>query len=191
MSMQAPEAEIQSPTPGEDRSISMARANVLALATMPVTAALVMVPYVLLHGVRALAGGWNGVMGPLVFIPLVLVSVVVHEGLHGLGFLMSGVPRSSLRFGVQRQTLTPYASCTVAVEARRYRFAAALPALVLGMIPAIIGWATGWAPAAVYAVWMLWFAGGDLLILWIIRDLPAQTLVIDHPDRAGCRIVAD
>lgn len=189
--VQAPEtSEIQHTAGGEDRSISMARANVLALATMPVTAALVMVPYVLLHGVRALEGGWNGVVGPLVFIPLVLISIVVHEGLHGLGFLVSGVPRSSLRFGVQRQTLTPYASCTVPVEARHYRLAAAMPALVLGIVPAIIGWATGWVPAAVYAMWMLWFAGGDLLILWIIRDLPARTLVIDHPDRAGCRIVA-
>lgn len=169
----------------------MTRANVLALALMPFLVAFVFGPYLLLHGWRALGEGWAGVMGVLVFVPMVVISIVVHEGLHGLGFLLAGVPRASLRFGIQREMMTPYASCTVPVEARRYRFAAALPALVLGLVPALASWITGWAPAAVYAMWMLLFAGGDLLILWIIRDVPPDTRVIDHPSRAGCRIVAD
>lgn len=167
----------------------MARANVLALAVIPVLAALVLVPFGLLHGTGSLGAALIWIIAPLVFIPFALVSIVVHEGLHGLGFLLAGVPRSSLRFGFQARTLTPYASCTVPVTASRYRFAAALPALVLGVIPMLASWITGRAELALAAFWMLLFAGGDLLILWLVRDLPPATMVIDHPERAGCRIV--
>jgi hypothetical protein len=180
-------------TPDEtlgDRSVSMARANVLALAIVPLVAAVALVPFGVLHGWAPLGAGWERVTAPLLFVPLVLVSIVVHEALHGLGFLAAGVPRASLRFGVQARTLTPYASCTVPITAARYRFAAALPALVLGVVPMLASWIVGSGDLAIYATWMLAFAGGDLLILWLIRDLPRETRVIDHPDRAGCRIVA-
>jgi hypothetical protein len=177
------------PAPEHDRSVSMARANVLALLVIPVVAALVLVPFALLHGTDALGGAWSRIAAPLVFIPFVLISIVVHEGLHGVGFLAGGGSRAALRFGVQVRTLTPYASCTVPLPVRRYRFAAALPALVLGVLPMLASWVTGSADLAWVAAWMLAFAGGDLLILWLIRDLPPETQVIDHPERAGCRIV--
>ncbi|MDZ7691750.1 MAG: hypothetical protein U5K69_11605 [Balneolaceae bacterium] len=32
-------------------------------------------------------------------------------------------------------------------------------------------------------------ASGDLLILWTIRRLEAGAEVIDHPERAGCKVV--
>jgi hypothetical protein len=182
-------ADAVEPSPELDRSISLARANVVALAIIPVIAALVLVPFGLLHGTGSLGGAWNWITAPLLFIPAVLVCIVVHEALHGVGFLAAGVPRSSLKFGVQARTLTPYATCAVPLAVRRYRFAAALPALVLGVLPMLAGWITGVAELAMFAFWMLAFAGGDLLILWLIRDLPPETRVIDHPDRAGCRIV--
>jgi len=174
---------------GEDRSISLARANVLALVVVPLAALAVLATYVLMHGIRPLGGGWERVTEPLVSIPILLASVVVHEGLHALGFLAAGAPRASLRFGVQTRTLTPYAGCIVPLSARGYRFSAALPALVLGVLPMLWSWAAGSADLAIVAAWMLAFAGGDLMILWITRDLPPRTLLIDHPDRAGCRIV--
>jgi len=190
MSTQALEAaEAEPSAPADDRSISTARANVVALAIIPVLAALVLVPFGVLHGTGSLGGAWNRITAPLLFIPLVLVCIVVHEALHGVGFLAAGVPRSSLKFGVQARTLTPYATCTVPITVRRYRLAGALPAVVLGVLPMLASWITGRAELAMFAFWMLAFAGGDLLILWLIRDLPAETRVIDHPERAGCRIV--
>lgn len=177
------------PAPEKDRSISMGRANVLALLVLPAVAVLVLVPFGLLHGMDGLGGAWNRITAPLLFIPFVLVSIVVHEALHGAGFLAAGVPRSSLKFGVQARTLTPYATCSVPLAVRPYRFAAALPAIVLGVLPMLASWITGSAVLAWIAAWMLAFAGGDVLILWLIRDLPRETRVIDHPERAGCRIV--
>ena len=35
---------------------------------------------------------------------------------------------------------------------------------------------------------MLAVAGGDLAAVWAIRDVPGEVLVLDHPQRVGCRI---
>jgi len=32
-------------------------------------------------------------------------------------------------------------------------------------------------------------AGGDLLVLWVIRNVDARAMVQDHPSRAGCLVV--
>jgi hypothetical protein len=38
---------------------------------------------------------------------------------------------------------------------------------------------------------MTFCAGGDLLVLLLLRGVPANALVEDHPTRAGCRLVSD
>jgi hypothetical protein len=38
---------------------------------------------------------------------------------------------------------------------------------------------------------MVFVAGGDLAIIWILRRVPGRTLVRDHPSRAGCEVVGD
>ena len=32
-------------------------------------------------------------------------------------------------------------------------------------------------------------AGGDILILWLLRKVKAGSLVEDHPKRAGCYVI--
>jgi hypothetical protein len=42
--------------------------------------------------------------------------------------------------------------------------------------------------------WSLLFvlaAGGDFVVLWLIRRLPRDRLVQDHPTRAGCRVLPE
>jgi hypothetical protein len=36
---------------------------------------------------------------------------------------------------------------------------------------------------------MLVAASGDAIIIWLVRDVPRDHLVVDHPDRAGCLVV--
>jgi hypothetical protein len=58
----------------------------------------------------------------------------------------------------------------------------------LGIFPLLISIISG-------SVWVFWFgmlftisAAGDFLILWIIRKVEPETMVEDHPTRAGCYI---
>jgi hypothetical protein len=179
------------PVVAEDRSISLASANVRTLALVPVIALVALGPALLRWNGQVLEQGWNTFMQPLVVIPTLLLSIVVHEGLHGLGYLLGGAPRASIHFGIHRRTLSPYASCKRPRPAGVYRLAVALPAVVLGGVPWVLGIVLGNGLLLVFAVYMLSLAGADLLTLWLVRDLPSRTLVIDHPERAGCQIVLE
>jgi len=64
----------------------------------------------------------------------------------------------------------------------------ALPALLLGVLPGLIAGITGSGWLMAYGALMLAMASGDLLVLWLIRDVPSGRLVRDHPSEVGCEI---
>jgi hypothetical protein len=88
------------------------------------------------------------------------------------------------------KALTPFAQCTIPTRARSYRLAIALPGLVLGILPVLFGLSTGAWLATFYGFLMLVAAAGDLLVLWILRGVPAGAWVQDHPRQVGCLVVA-
>lgn len=169
-------------------TLTFVMANVLgALMTLPVLA-LVIVPYGLIHGWTAVGAGWLILFDqPWLFLILIAASVVVHEGLHGIGWgLIGGAGWAAISFGVK--ALTPYAHCDVPLDTRSYRIGAALPGLVLGVAPAVVSWASGQGWMMAYAALMLAAASGDALVLWLIRDVDADRLVRDHPSEVGCEV---
>lgn len=176
--------------PGRDVSIPMERAATLALVLLPVIVVPVLLPFGLLHGWDAL---WDGVVSaftPWVFLPVLVASVLVHEALHALGFLLfGGAPRTALHFGIDRSTFSPFAGCRVPVSARADRAAVILPGLALGALPAAAGLALGNGFLAVWGAFMLHAAAGDLIVLWTVRAVPGDAPVLDHPHRVGCRVL--
>ena len=64
----------------------------------------------------------------------------------------------------------------------------ALPGLVLGVLPTAVSWLLGSGALVLFGSLMLITALGDLMILWLIRDVPAGRLVLDHPSEAGCLV---
>jgi hypothetical protein len=177
------------PTPA-DATMSVARANALALLWLPVAVALVLGPFVLIWGLRALGTGVVRLLPLAVIVPGIAGGIVAHELLHAAGFLAFGrVPRRDVRVGVHRRTLTPYATCRAPVAAAAYRAAALLPAVGLGVVPGVVSVVTGAGWLAAWAALMLALAGGDLAAVWAIRRLPPATSVLDHPTRVGCTVV--
>lgn len=174
----------------QDHSISMQGANMFGLMFFPVSALLAFAPFVLLHGWIALRDGLFAVFSPWVFFPGLIVLVVVHEGLHALGFLASGVVRRDhLRFGIDKKTLSPYAGCTAPMPARAYRVSGSLPGFVLGILPVVVGFLSGSGTFVAAGWFMTAAAGGDLAALWAMRRVPGDVWVEDHPSRVGCRTV--
>jgi len=180
-----------------DASISLVKANLLAVALIPVLGTLVLVPYALLWGIPGLqtddAGAVTRFSSPvestLTYISLLFAAIVVHEGLHGVGFALIGkIPRSKIGFGVKWLTFTPYCHCAEPMSAAAYRWAVALPTLVLGVVPGLLGLALGSFTLAFWAVIMLVSGSGDLAILWAIRAVRGDATVRDHPSRAGCLV---
>ena len=173
-----------------DATMSVARANAIALLWLPVSAILCAVPFLLLWGYDRLAAAPPRLPSILPGLALMGLLVLVHELLHAAGFLLiARAPRGQVHLGFQRRTLTPFATCRVPVTAAAYRAAGVLPALVLGALPVLAAWAAGSATLLLWGWFMLALAGGDVAAMWAMRRVAAGALVEDDPARVGCRVV--
>lgn len=122
------------------------------------------------------------------FILILLLGSLFHELLHALGFLIFGrVKLSHLKLGIIWRYLTPYAHCKIAVSARAYRFALLLPFFLLGVLPVIFSYLFGLVWLNIYGTIFCLLAGGDLLVFWLIRHVPSQYKLQDHPTLCGCQ----
>ena len=117
---------------------------------------------------------------------LFIISICIHELLHGVGYFLGGAKWSQIEFGVRK--LTPYAHCSVPLNRNNYRWAAALPGLILGLFPVLVSLIIGSSTWMLFGTLMTVSAAGDALILWLLRDAPADALVFDHPTKVGCEL---
>ena len=178
-------------TPRTDYSISLGKANLIGIPLFIMLAGVVVVPYGLIWGWTKLFLAFNEFMVITVFLPALIIGIVVHEGLHGLGWSLFGKqPYSVIKYGFNVRTITPYAHCTVPLQMSAYRAGTALPGIVLGVIPALIGIVTGSGFFIMFAAFFLGAASGDFLCLWIMRSLSPETFIKDHPTRAGCIVIS-
>lgn len=132
---------------------------------------------------------WTPLLNVLLAYVVMALGVVLHEFIHALsfvGFTQGGW--KSIKFGILKETFTPYCHCKEPLKVKHYIFGALTPAVVLGIIPVIAAMAIG-------NVWMLLFgmfftaaAGGDFMIVDLIRKEKKDDYVQDHPSEAGCFI---
>lgn len=174
-----------------NHAISLVRANLVSLVLLPLLTALCLVPYVALWGWDKLITDFALIFNkPILFLVLLVAGILAHEMLHGLTWkLAGGKSWSAIKFGVNWKALAPYAHCREPLEVNAYRWGAAMPGLLLGIIPFSVGLITGGGWYVVFGYIFTITAAGDMLILWLIRRVDAGTLVQDHPTLAGCEIV--
>ncbi|MGH3716175.1 MAG: DUF3267 domain-containing protein [Micromonosporaceae bacterium] len=123
-------------------------------------------------------------------LALFALGTVTHELIHALVFC--AVARNgvrAVRFGFEVLGFVFYTHLLQAVHARGYRFAIAMPGLLLRALPCVLGLATGNLPTMLFGALFLAAAGGDLVILWLLRGVPSTAMVEDHPSRVGCYVL--
>lgn len=119
-----------------------------------------------------------------------VLAILIHEGLHALGFLVVGqAPRTAVKFGFSWKMMAPYAHCHAPLTITAYRFSVALPGLLLGVLPAIASVIAGSLWWTIFGIMMIIAAGGDLAVLLAVRNVPSGTHVLDHPTAAGCQVL--
>lgn len=176
--------------PGSDLSMSVGKVHLIALALAPAMVVPILAPYWMIWGFPHTLSASTDLPAAPFLILLLLASIVFHEGLHGLGFVLFGrVPWSQIKFGVYWRYLAPYASCKVPVTASAYRFGVTLPGLMLGVVPSVAAITTGHWGLLLYGLVMTGASVGDLAILLVTRTLSPDRLVLDHPRRAGCWVL--
>jgi len=127
--------------------------------------------------------------GGLSIFIIMIVGIVVHELIHGLTwsrFAKNGF--KSIKFGILWKMLTPYCHCKEPLKVRHFILGAMAPAIVLGFIPSILAILTGNIGMLLFGMFFTMAAGGDFLIINIIRKENMNDLVQDHPSEAGCYI---
>ena len=169
-----------------DLSISMARANVIVLFISIPVVILQFAMFLMLHGTEGLKPTWSSAL----LILAVLLGIVIHELIHGIvGVIAGHKPFSAVKFGFQWKTLTPYAHLKEPVEVNAYRLGAFLPGFILGIMIYVLSLVLGNGDLFWFGLVHTSAAGGDWLILWLIRNVKAGMQVEDHPTNAGCYVL--
>jgi hypothetical protein len=170
-----------------DRSMSISTASLFALGFVLPCLLLLVFLYSAVWDFESFFDGLRGFFAWYSFIPVLLLGVPVHEGIHAITWLWMGkVPKENIKFGVKQ--LTPYTHCEVPMPSRAYQAGAIMPAAVQGLLPYIIGLITGIGWFASFGLVFIFAAAGDLLIFWILRGVKGETMVEDHPTRVGCYV---
>ncbi len=171
-----------------DLSVSMNRANVMILFTSIPVVALQIILFEWLHPTPDESRKWS----VLLLLFLVILGVVVHELIHGLTWVLAGRKQwSSIKLGFQVKTFTPYCHITEPLEVNAYRIGTFMPGLILGILPYIYSLMSGDSNWFWFSFIHTAAAGGDWLILWLIRNVRSGVLVEDHPTQAGCYILEE
>ena len=121
------------------------------------------------------------------FAAILLGSIIVHEGLHAIGWAwFGGISLKEMKFGIIKGN--PYTHAKVPMPVRGYQIGGGLPGFVLGVLPGLVSWVNGSGKLMIFASVMLATAAGDAIMLWLLRDVPPGTLVQDHPSAIGCLV---
>ncbi|HUR92937.1 MAG TPA: DUF3267 domain-containing protein [Gemmatimonadales bacterium] len=173
-----------------DCSVGMVRANLVAVTLTAPIAGVLWVVYAARWGWAAPIHGLLGFLDWRIAVPAVGMGIVAHEALHAIGWaLASGRPLRAIAVGIHWKTLTPYAHPREPMAVRPYRIGGMVPGLALGLAPAAVAIALGWSMLLIFALVFTLAAGGDVLALWLIRGVPNERLVQDHPSRVGCVVL--
>ena len=126
----------------KNATISILKANLMMLVTSLPVCILLGLLYALVNVVRR-ETAFSDFSG-IVFWLAMLISIPVHEFLHGLGWVSSCKNGwKSIRFGVMWSSLTPYCNCKEPMDVKSYFRGLLMPFAVLGLLPSIIAIAVG------------------------------------------------
>ena len=145
---------------------------------------LTILPFLLVWDKQLLILGWEPFYD--IFIPVILAGIIMHEVLHGLGwsfFLSNGM--KSVKFGINWKFLAPYCHCKSPMKAIHFGVGAALPLVILGILPVLAGIAMGKSSFLFFGILFTWGAGGDIISIFMLFKLDNGCIVYDHPDKPG------
>ena len=167
-----------------DMSVDGHKVNKMSLITGAI-------PSVILFLLFGFICGWDKLRDdhfPLVML-VYLVSVVVHEGIHGLFFALFAKNHfKSIDFGILWKSVNPYCYCNEPVNKAQYLTALLMPGFILGLCPGIVSILISSAPMLIFSVLSLFAAGGDMYIAYMIlknTKKDREEKYLDHPSQPG------
>ncbi|SFT16817.1 DUF3267 domain-containing protein [Sphingobacterium wenxiniae] len=178
----------------EQRTIDLAKANAAGcLFYFPVIAFFGIIYYIIWREEFS----WSKVNEffiidlPLYVVPFVIVlvlvaGIVLHELIHGVTWaLYAKQGWKSIKFGVLWKYMAPYCHCKEPLSVRAYAIGAAMPGILMGILPGVVSWFTGSLFLLSFGIFFTVAAIGDIMIIRLILKEDKGALVQDHPSEAG------
>jgi hypothetical protein len=169
-------------------TISAVEANIKALIFVVPIITVFGLPFILL---------WKDSIKPGLIIPafkptvlfffFIIAGIILHELIHGIFwslYLKNGF--KSIKFGVMWKSLAPYCHSMEPMKIKQYIIGGVMPAILLGFAPSIIALITGSFGLLMFGIIFTIAAGGDFLIIWMLRKEDKDGYVQDHPTKIGC-----
>jgi hypothetical protein len=174
-----------------DVSISLLQANLYGvLVPLPIIT-LSAIFYIARWGLAALTFDLlNSFAGSILFVLALIVGTVLHELIHGVTWMIIGRKSwRTIKIGILWWALTPYAHSTEPLEINTYRIGIVMPAFLLGILPLLVAILSGSGLWLAFGAVFTLAAGGDMIVLWLLRNVEGGKLVEDHPSRCGCYVI--
>ena len=131
-------------------------------------------------------GIWDFLSGMLTLFFAMILGIITHELIHGLFWaLYSKKGFKSIKFGILKQYLTPYCHCKEPLKVKHYITGAIMPAIILGFIPVVLALIYGYLGLLLLGIFFIAAAGGDFLMIDLLRKEPMDSWAKDHPSEAG------
>lgn len=163
-------------------TISVFKANVMALV---LAGPLAILCWIIFCMVRQPMKYEFGGIGTLFFFLAFLVSIFIHEALHGLTWgLFCKEGFKSIKLGMMWKVLTPYCACAEPLNFTQYLLGGLMPLFVLGFGTFFIALATGSMGCLMFSMISILAAGGDITIVCNLFKYK-KALFVDHPTKCG------
>jgi len=171
----------------EDLSISLIKANLYAVLPSLPFILLFSIIYIYLWGLESFSKSF--IISNFRYLLIILIGVPIHEIIHWIVLVIGKKSVKNVKFGFHIKALCPCVRCKVPVTVQLYRIALIMPGIILGILPSVYGIITGNSLILFWGLVFILAAGGDLLVLWLIRKVSIDEYVLDHPKKAGCYII--
>ncbi|MEL7245524.1 MAG: DUF3267 domain-containing protein [Cyanobacteria bacterium J06573_2] len=129
----------------------------------------------------------------IIFILILFLAYIIHVLIQGLTWqLFANNKSNTIRYGIRRTSrgsVSFQAYCKEPIELKVYKLGITIPGLILGLIPAVLGIFTGNSFVFVFGLFGILYSGEDILILWLLRNIEANSLVKTHSKKTGCYII--
>ena len=178
----------------KDILISVLKANFVGiLLTLPFVA-IIVAGYILRNGMFNFDKVLNEkpvlyFAGIGVIIASSIVLTVVHEKIHGWFWTIGAENgKKDIEFGFQKETLTPYCTCTSPLTKSMYILGSMMPMTILGVVLGIVSIFIG--NLVLFAISLIQIIGGagDILITAMLlfhKTKDKDVVLLDHPTKIG------
>ena len=168
-------------------TMSSGKVNLLAILILIPIVLILILPFWLIWDYKTLAEGHKSFMN--YFLPILIIGIIVHELLHGISWgYFTPKGWKAIKFGFKWKYLMPYCHCKEPLKVKHYRIGAAMPLIILGILPSLIAIVTGSGFLLSFGVFFTFAAGGDVVVLYMLRKFDKDDYISDHPEKIGfCR----